>query len=102
MHTHYQTKQKHRQNVKDFDALMSKYPWMKLSFPNIEKAPWHEQAVLTTDLGHSIILNFWPCSMTAQRDGEKSVKGYEAIRLMISTAIDDCRDKDDIVLTEEE
>lgn len=94
-------KAKHAANVATFDRMMARFPWMKLTKPSPEKAPWHEQAVLTTDNGYHIIINFWPCSMTAQRDGEKSVEGEEAIRLMISQAIDDCRDREPVDLIDD-
>ncbi len=87
----YATSLKHKKNVSLFERILDRYSWLELHQPNPEKAPWHERAILTDEFGGTIVLNFWPCSLTAQREGCKSVKGVDEIRLMISEAIDDCQ-----------
>ncbi len=87
-------KAKHRNNVALFEAIEKRYPWLELFQPSPDKAPWHEQAVIKSASGEDIWLNFWPCALKAQRDGEKSVDGIDAIRMVISQAIDDSQSEE--------
>ncbi len=90
----------HIRNNQEFLDIMARYPWMKLYQPNADKAPWHVQAKLTTAIGYTIFLNFWPHVAKAQMDGEGAVQGWDAIKAMICRAIDACDDDFDIVADE--
>lgn len=97
--THYCNPNNHEHvaNIRLFADIEARFPWMELRKPSPEKAPWHEQAIVKSKGGASILLNFWPCALKAQRDGCKSVHGIEAIRLMIAEAIDDSQDDFQVV-----
>lgn len=77
-----------RDNVAAFENFMARYEWVKFYQPQPVKAPWHVQCKIETSAA-PIIINFWPHKAKAQRDGEPSVAGWDAIRLLMSLAIDD-------------
>lgn len=81
-------------NAAAFENFMARYAWATFFKPQPEKAPWHVQCKIETS-GLPIILNFWPHKAKAQRDGEASVVGWDAIRLLMSQAIDDSQQSPD-------
>ena len=78
----------HAENNTEFVRVVNAFPGLSLFFPNAGKAPWHVQAII--DCGHEqILINFWPHSLKAQRDGCKAVEGAGAIKALIATAFED-------------
>lgn len=80
-------------NVADFIALAKRYEWLDLRQPN-SASPWHWAGYVPCHDGTCIVLNFWPHKGRAQREDRPSVAGYDAIRAMISEAIEDSVDED--------
>lgn len=80
------------ENVEMFRRIQDRYEWMDFFHPNAEKAPWHIQVKIDCATGEPIWLNFWPHKGKAQRSGCAPVIGEDAIRSMISEAIDDCQE----------
>jgi len=91
MMQHYANPRKpiHAQNVAAFEKVMSEFPELELYMPAPDIAPWHVQASLKTVFGYNMYLNFWPCALKAQRDGEKALQGVEEVRSMLSRAMHD-------------
>lgn len=86
-------------NCAAFEAFMARFPWVTFYQPNAEKAPWHVQAQITTEIGYKLILNFWPHKLKGQYFADDGVSGgtYEGIdglRAMMAQAIDDSQDKE--------
>lgn len=78
----------HAANNAAFLRVVNEYPQLRLYQPSPVKAPWHWQAVI--DMGGDVqLLNFWPHTLKAQRDGYKAVEGEIAIRGIIEGAIED-------------
>lgn len=84
------------ENVEVFELqIVQRFPWLKLYQPSPEKAPWHVQAEVSGENGYSVIVNFWPASMKAHREGHKAVEGIDAIRSLIAEIIDEAQQGDD-------
>ncbi len=89
---------RHLDNIAEFREIAERFPWLEFKQPSPEKAPWHVQATISCGEGmDGIVLNFWPHTGKAQRDGCASVRGLEAIRLMIAEAIDDSTEDDAVI-----
>jgi len=95
----YATEDWHCENNDAFLRAVAPFG-LKLFKPNPERAPWHVQAVI--DLGaESVLLNFWPHKLKAQRDGCHSVVGIDAILKMIAEAVSDAERLQDFSLIED-
>ena len=86
-------------NCEKFQRFMARFPWVKFYQPNAEKAPWHVQATIETEIGYKLILNFWPHKLKSQYVADDGVSGgtYEGIdglRSMMAQAIEDSHDKE--------
>jgi hypothetical protein len=82
----------HAENNATFLRVVNSYPTLAPFQPSPERAPWHWQAVI--DLGRDVqILNFWPHTMKAQRDGFKAVEGESAMRAVIEAALEDAAEE---------
>lgn len=46
---------------------------------NVSVAPWHIQCEF-----RGVLINWWPCALKAQIDGERSVHGESSIRKMLA------------------
>jgi len=78
----------HAENNAAFLRVVKDFPELELFQPSPQKAPWHVQAIIKFGQ-YPIILNFWPHTMKAQRDGFKAVEGASAIRGVIEGALED-------------
>jgi hypothetical protein len=101
--SHYMNPRKfaHKKNVLAFIRIEKEFDlgWF---LPAPDKAPWHVQAVLKSQGGQPIVLNFYPCALTAYREGEPTAEGAGAIRALIRRAMDDAANPDfDIELIED-
>ena len=79
----------HHENCAEFVDGLKDFS-LKLFHPSPDKAPWHLQAYLNYG-GHVVVVNFWPHTLKAQRDGCHSVQGVAAIREMLVEAISDAQ-----------
>ncbi len=84
-------RQDHLENNDTFRRVVNDYLWLKLFQPSPEKAPWHWQAIIEGDQPQ--LVNFWPHTMKAQRDGFPSVQGEEAMRAVIEGALADAQEE---------
>ncbi len=85
-------RQDHLENNDTFRRAVSDYLWLKLFQPSPVKAPWHWQAIIPGTHCDQLI-NFWPHTMKAQRDGFPSVQGEDAVREAIERALEDAHEE---------
>lgn len=87
-------RQDHLENNDTFRRVVKDYPWLEkyLKRPSPEKAPWHWQAVIPGN-HYDQLINFWPHTMKAQRDGFHSVEGEAAMRGVIEGALADAQEE---------
>lgn len=85
----YWKDQTQRGNCDAFVYLARRYDWIRFYQPNPQKAPWHWQCGIRGEGPYDVIVNFWPHVAKAQREGEKSVEGWDNIRSLISQVIDE-------------
>lgn len=78
----------HAENNAAFLRVVKDFPSLEIIQPSPQKAPWHFQTIIAFGQ-YPIIINFWPHTLKAQRDGFKSVQGADAIRGVIEGALDD-------------
>jgi len=82
----------HTANCAAFLRVVNAFPELSFFQPSPDKAPWHWQAIV--DLGRDPqLLNFWPHTGKAQREGFKSVEGEAAMRGIVEAAIADAQDE---------
>lgn len=82
----------HVANIEMFERVVNEFPDLHPFQPSPNKAPWHVQAVI--DLCKNVvILNFWPHTGKAQVEGQKSVEGEDAIRVLIGEAFIDAAEE---------
>ena len=84
-------RQDHLENNDTFRRVVKDYPWLHLYQPSPEKAPWHWQAIIEGEQPQ--LINFWPHTMKAQRDGFQSVEGEAAMRGVIEGALADAEEE---------
>lgn len=78
----------HAANNAAFLRVVNEFPQLSLFQPSPHRAPWHWQTVI--DMGGDVqVINFWPHTGKAQREGYKSVTGESAIRGIIEQALID-------------
>tara|TARA_R110001632_G_scaffold1568_2_gene6901 strand:+ start:365 stop:673 length:309 start_codon:yes stop_codon:yes gene_type:complete len=85
----YERNQEHKKNNECFKIFVRCFNWVDIYQPQPEKSPWHWQARVVGDGTHSVIVNFWPHVAKAQRDGEKSVQGWDKIYSIMQCAINE-------------
>jgi hypothetical protein len=73
------SKPHHVKNVAAFERAIAGLG-VSLFFPNQAAAPWYVQAKIRTEGGYDLFINFWPCALKAQIDGERAVQGEGEIR----------------------
>lgn len=82
----------HAANNATFIRIVNDFPQVAPFQPSPEKAPWHWQAVI--DLWRDPqVINFWPHTCKAQREGYTSVYGERAIRGIIESALMDAAEE---------
>ena len=84
-------------NVGIFLEIAKRYTWMNFKQPAKALSPWHFQGYIPCVSGGNIVVNFWPHKGKAQREDCKTVTGYDAIRRMITEAIDDSQDDFEVI-----
>lgn len=95
----YSTENWHDQNNAAFANAVEPFG-LNLFKPNHAAAPWHFQAVI--DRGaETILINFWPHKMKAQREGCRAVEGVDAILQMVSEAFSDAERLQDFDVIED-
>ena len=85
----YQKTKEHEKNNEAFRMLVRRYEWMRFYQPNEIAAPWHWQCLVRGEGPYVVAINFWPHVAKAQREYCKSVQGWDEIRSLISTVIDE-------------
>ena len=79
-------KPEHRRNNDAFRILVETYGRLTFSRPS-PVAPWYWQVVVLGEGPYPVLINIWPTSATGQRDGYKSVRGWDRIERLIEQAI---------------
>lgn len=85
----YEKTTDHAMNNECFRMFVKRFQWVRFYQPQPQKAPWHWQASIIGQGPYDVLVNFWPHVAKAQREGEKSVEGWEAIRLLMAQIIDE-------------
>lgn len=85
----YERTPEHAMNNECFRMFVKRLNWAQFYQPQPQKAPWYWQAIIRGEGPYDVLVNFWPHVAKAQREGEKPVKGWDAIRLLMSQIIDE-------------
>lgn len=78
-----------RMNCEAFCMFVKSHKWIRFYQPSPQKAPWHWQCQIKGEGPYDVLVNFWPHTAKAQRDGCKSVEGWDAIRALVSQIMEE-------------
>jgi len=85
----YERTEEHQKNNECFRLFVRSFSLARFFQPSPEKSPWHWQTIVRGEGPYDVLINFWPHVAKAQKDGEKSVEGWDQIRLLMLQVIDE-------------